>query len=99
MDRTKHLSCAVTLISLIITGCASPGTTATRLSLADIDAYQVDCSRRDVQLAFLEAQLPGQFGTVTENGEPLRDPYFRKDFGNSVLRSKIQYIKTWCPAK
>mgnify|MGYP003336584171 CR=1 FL=1 len=99
MDNTKLLSCAVSLIAALVTGCASPGNVATRLSLEDLEAYQVDCRKRDAQLAFLEAQLPAQLGTVTENGEPLRDPYFRKDFGYSVLQSKIKYIKTWCPKK
>lgn len=105
MDYTKHLSSTIAVVAVLsLTACAiQPGAGTTRMSLAELEAYQINCRDKDAQLAFLEAQLPrpwpnNTFGTTTTNGEPLRDAVFHADFGASVLKHKIRDLKTWCPS-
>lgn len=48
---------ALIALSLIaVAGC----TTTSRMDIADLDHFRIDCSRREEQLAFLERQFPGQ---------------------------------------
>lgn len=48
---------ALVALSLIaVAGC----TTTSRMDIADLDHFRIDCSRKEEQLAFLNRQFPGQ---------------------------------------
>lgn len=45
------------LLALVgITGC----TTTSRMNVADLNYFQIDCNRREEQMAFLQRQMPDQ---------------------------------------
>ena len=46
----------ILLSVLLFAGCST--TTPSRMSLDDLNYYQIDCSRRDEQLAFIRSQMP-----------------------------------------
>lgn len=42
------------LLAVLATGCTTPS----RMNVVDLNHYQIDCSRREEQLAFLKSQMP-----------------------------------------
>ena len=94
---------------LCITGC----TTSSRMNVVDLNYYQIDCERRDEQLAFLRGQMPTKneriinglqmtsvIGTVSSisNGTYQEDRAVFDRRQESIARLIIYQIEAYCPA-
>lgn len=98
----------ILLMAFFITGCSTPS----RMNVIDLDYYQIDCSRRDEQLAFLRRQMPTKNEQMI-NGMRMTSPvgvvssiangtYYeeRATFDRkqqAIARIKIYQIESQCP--
>lgn len=98
----------IVLLTIYLAGC----TTTSRMNVVDLDYYQIDCSRRDEQLAFLKRQMPTKnerltnglamtsvFGTASSISQGTYQEE-RATFDRkqeAIARIKIYQIESQCP--
>lgn len=98
----------IIMMAFFATGC----TTSSRMNVVDLDYYQIDCSRREEQLAFLKQQMPTKneriinglamtsvVGTVSSiaNGSYQEDRATFDRKQQAIARIKIYQIESQCP--
>ena len=100
---------ATLLIPLALIGCS----TTNRMPTEDLRYFKPDCSRKDEQLRWLNAQMPSRgeaqlssmmvtsfYGTVTSavNGTYDQHRAVYDRKTQAMIRSYIRELETWCPA-
>lgn len=95
-------------LAIALSGC----TTASRMNVVDLNYYQIDCNKREEQLAFLRGQIPTRnerymnamqmtspTGVVTSmiNGTYTEDRATFDGKQASIARDKIRTILWNCP--
>lgn len=99
----------VVLAAVALVGCS----TTKRMSANDLAAFKPDCSRKEEQLRWLNAQMPSRneaqisaltmssvFGTVATVANGTYDEH-RAVYdrrSQAMIRSYIKELETWCPA-
>jgi hypothetical protein len=97
------------LMAITISGCAS--TTRTQMDVADLDRYQIDCSRKQEQLDWLQSQMPSaherlvnglnmtsMFGwfNAARNGTFTEDQALYSGQQTAIIRNLIYKLETQC---
>lgn len=94
-------------MAVLATGC----TTTSKMSVADLNDYKIDCSKKDQQIEFLYSQIPsrgdqaanafiltGITSTVvtTMDGTYDRRREAYRGHNRAIILSKIDYIRKYC---
>jgi hypothetical protein len=97
------------LATVLLVGCS----TTKRMSTEDLRYFKPDCSRKEEQLRWLNAQMPSRneaqlsalavtsvFGTVATvaNGTYHEHRAVYDRRSQAMIRSYIKELETWCPA-
>lgn len=115
MDYSKLLlKASACVITVALVGCASPGNRTALMPLRDLDSFETNCANADQQIELLQRQVPTA-QTIRENQiimsttggvlYSMTDGTYQERYNQasgvsrSVARSKIRYLKTWCPVQ
>ena len=101
------------VLALFAILCFSGCTTTSKMNVVDLNYYQIDCERRDEQLAFLRRQMPTKneriinglqmtsvIGTVSSisNGTYAEERATFDRRQEAIARLIIYQIEAYCPA-
>lgn len=99
---------ALLLLLAILAGCTTPS----RMDVADLNHYRIDCDRREEQLAFLHSQIPTReermnstlrITSITGTIASMVDGTYQEERAvidrkqESIARLTIYQIETYCP--
>lgn len=95
-----------------LTGCAANPMLGQRMSYDDLNTFQIDCSKKYEQIAFLQSQMPTQnqriaglftMGTFTTElpahfrGEKSENARLVGDDYGAIIRAQISTLERHCP--
>ena len=102
---------AITVVAAL-TGCAANPMLGQRMSYQDLNTFQIDCSKKYEQIAFLQSQMPTQnqrwLGALTMGafttelpahfrGEKSENARLVSDDYGFVIRAQISDLERHCP--
>lgn len=100
-------SLLIIAIAAMVTGC----TTTSKMSVADLNDYKIDCRKKDQQIEFLYSQIPSQGDqaanafiltgitstiVTTMDGTYDRRREAYRGYNRAIILSKIDYIRKYC---
>lgn len=100
------------IVGMIAMLSACTTTTTSRMSVAELNNFQVDCKHKNQQIEFLYSQLPSRDDQVanvfvmtsitgtaitTADGSYGRRHEQYRGYNRAMIQGKIDYIRKYCP--
>lgn len=100
-------SLLILAIATMATGC----TTTSKMNVADLNNYQIDCSKKNQQIEFLYSQIPSRSDqaanafiftgipstiVTTMDGTYDHRREAYRGYNRAIILSKIDYIRKYC---